>query len=124
MNSGLSDSVTENSSRNAKGSSSHNEFRVKGDNSRGSKHQLKVPADAVKWVKQIRALPSNTYLSSIKPEYVEQNLKSSSLLIRELKELDETCSKNVQRIAKINESYLNVHLIEKELEYLDRIEEK
>ena len=122
MSSGLRDSFIENSSRNTKGATSNSEFRDSLGRARGSRHQLKLSTDSVKWVKQIRALPSNTYLSSIKPEYVEQNLKNSSLLIRELKELDESCKKNVQRIAKINESYLNVHLIEKELEWLDRVE--
>ena len=123
MSSGPSDNFIENSGGNTKGTAFNGDFGGSKGKVRGSKNQPKLSADSVKWVKQIRALPSNTYLSSIKPEYVEQNLKSSSSFIRELKELDETCSKNVQRIARINESYLNVHLIEKELEWLDRIEE-
>lgn len=75
-----------------------------------------------KWVKSIRALPSDPNNNDfLKTDYIEVNLNNSRKLIANLNNLTESSDAGVKQLNEVNESLIRLHNIRNELSWLNNI---
>lgn len=84
------------------------------------KSQSKSRSESLKWVKSIRALPTNPNNNdNLKTEYIDVNLNNSRKLIGNISDLMETTDKSVKHNHEVNESLARLNNIKHELAWLN-----
>ncbi|ODV68973.1 hypothetical protein HYPBUDRAFT_85670, partial [Hyphopichia burtonii NRRL Y-1933] len=75
-----------------------------------------------KWVKSLRALPSDPNNNDfLKTDYIDVNLNNSRKLITNLNNLTESSDVGVQQLNEVNESLIRLHNIRNELSWLNNL---
>lgn len=87
-----------------------------------TKSQSKPRSESLKWVKSIRALPTNPGNNdNLKTEYIDVNLNNSRKLIGNIDDLSETTNKSLKHNHEVNESLARINNIKHELTWLDEL---
>lgn len=75
-----------------------------------------------KWIKNIRALPSNQRTNDVlKKEYIDVNLNNSRKLIRNVNTLSQSSNGFINTIEDVNENLVRLKSVKKEFEWLTAI---
>lgn len=85
-----------------------------------SKQTKSKKTESLKWMKSIRALPTNPPNNDyLRTEYIDVNLNNSRKLIGNLNDLNDTTTQSVQYNHEINESLARINNVKHELEWLN-----
>lgn len=86
-----------------------------------SKTPTKIDAGNYKWVKKLRALPSDPKENDfLKPEYIEVNLNNSRKLMQKVSDLAESSKALASENELVRESFSGLEKVKKELDWLGK----